>query len=62
MKLITNDEIFKNTKSLDDVVCECYCCQKLFDTQKKLVLRELKHKKGNVKYAKNVKKSFYLKK
>ncbi len=50
MKLITNDEIFKNTKSLDDVVCECYCCQKLFDTQKKLVLRELKHKKGNVKY------------
>jgi len=50
MKRLFTEEEFNNSKSKDLLPLQCYCCNKVYYTTKKIILQELKEKRGRCKY------------
>jgi hypothetical protein len=50
MKTLFTDEEYNNTKSSDNLLCECIKCQKSFGVAKKLITYELKHNRNRHNY------------
>jgi len=50
MKPLYTQEKFNSSKSTDNLLCQCYYCEKPFNTIKKRIVHELKHNRGRVKF------------
>lgn len=50
MKPLFNQDDFNQLKSFDKLPCQCYSCNETFFQSKKLILQELTHKRGRIKF------------
>ena len=50
MKPLYTQEQFNSSKSMDSLTCQCYYCDKPFNTIKKRISHELKYNRGRVKF------------